>query len=59
MKKRIDNDKLIETLSFGLGSNAVSHNETTGLIPSRPLDEYELDSYHEINYYRQIPITNK
>lgn len=54
--KRIDNKKILDELDFGLGSNAVSHNDTTGLVPSAPLNDYELNSYKEIDEYQQKPI---
>lgn len=57
MKKRIDNEKLLETLEFGIGDNAVSHYETTGLIPFAPENNAQLHSYKEINKYQEEPIT--
>ncbi|MGN1116053.1 MAG: hypothetical protein ACI4TH_05765 [Candidatus Ornithomonoglobus sp.] len=55
-KKRIDNEKTLDTMDFGLGANAVSHNDTTGLVPSGPVNDYELHSYKEIDEYQQKPI---
>ncbi|MDD6762080.1 MAG: hypothetical protein PUD92_00325 [Clostridiales bacterium] len=54
--KRIDNEKILDELDFGFGANAVSHNDTTGLVPSAPLNDYELNSYKEIDEYQQKPI---
>lgn len=54
--KRIDNEKILDELDFGFGVNAVSHNDTTGLVPSAPLNDYELNSYKEIDEYQQKPI---
>lgn len=56
MMKNADNARLFDLLDFGLGDNAVSHNDTTGLIPSAPLNEDELHSYLDIDDYRQQPI---
>lgn len=56
MKKNINNDNLLDVMEFGLDDNAVSHTETTGLMPSAPLNEYEINSYKAINKYRQKPI---
>lgn len=56
-KETIDNEAVLHSLDFGLGDDAVSHNETTGLIPSAPVNQYELDSYKEIDEYQQVPIT--
>lgn len=55
-KEKIDNNAVLKTLDFGLGDDAVSHTETTGLIPSGPVNQYELDSYKEIDEYQQTPI---
>ncbi len=57
MKSKADNSALLDVLDFGLGSDAVSDTETTGLIPFLPQNEYEEHSYKEINKYRQNPIT--
>lgn len=59
MKKRIDNDKLLDVMEFGLDDNAVSHTETTGLVASAPVNDYELESYKDINKYQQKPMTNQ
>jgi hypothetical protein len=55
MKKNTDNSEILDTLDFGLGANAVSHNEATGLIPSAPENEYETESYKSIVEYEQKP----
>lgn len=57
MKKHIDNDKLLEIFDFGTGADAVSHTETTGLIPFGPENDYQLHSYKDIDKYQQDPIT--
>ncbi len=49
--KRINNDKIFESLSFGLESDAVSHHECTGLIPFLPQDSFQLRSYEHIENY--------
>ncbi len=54
--KRIDNEKILDTIDSGLEADAVSHTETTGLVPSAPINDYELHSYKEINEYQQKPI---
>lgn len=59
MKKPIDNSKIFNSISIDKGNNAVSHTEATGLIPALPENEYEINSYREINEYQQIPISNK
>lgn len=58
-KKAINNEAVLHSLDFGLGDDAVSHTETTGLIPSAPVNQYELDSYKEIDEYQQTPITKE
>ena len=58
-KEKIDNEAVLHSLDFGLGDDAVSHTETTGLITSAPINQYELDSYKEIDEYQQTPITKK
>jgi hypothetical protein len=59
MKKHINNEKVFKKFDFGLGANAVSHTETTGLIPSLPQNEQEIHSYKEIDQYSQKPITEQ
>ncbi len=59
MKKRIDNDKILDSMVFEIGDNAVSHFETTGLIPALAENDYEIDSYKEIMEYSQRPISRK
>lgn len=59
MKKQINNDKFMETEDFGLNSGAVSHTETTGLIPALAKSDYEIESYKEIDEYTQKPILRK
>ena len=46
--KRNPNEKLFETMSFGLDSGAVSHHECTGLIPFLPEDSEQICSYEHI-----------
>lgn len=59
MKKRINNDKILDAMELNDGNNAVSHTETTGLIPAMPNDDYAVDSYKEIVEYSQKPILRK
>lgn len=56
MKKRVNNSRLLDVMEFGLDDNVVSHTETTGLIPSAPINEYEIKSYKSINKYQQKPV---
>ena len=51
MKKPHENDKIFESLTFGLDSNAVSHTECTGLIPTPPENDYQQISYQQIENY--------
>ncbi len=57
MKKHIDNDAILDKIEIGINNNAVSHTETTGLIPSLADDEYSRHSYKEIVNFAQRPIT--
>lgn len=56
MKERINNDKIIDSFDFGIDSDVVSDTEVTGLIPSLPNDDYEIESYKNIDMYQQRPI---
>lgn len=58
MKKRIDNDKILDTMMLN-EDDAVSHQETTGLIPALAENDYEFDSYKEIDEFSQRPISDK
>lgn len=51
MKKFSENEKLLKKLSFGLESDAVSHNECTGLISFAPVDKEQLKNYSQIQSY--------
>ena len=53
MKKHIDNEEILDSMVFDIGDNAVSHFETTGLIPALAENDYEIDSYKEIMEYSQ------
>lgn len=55
-KKHIDNEKIIDSITFGLDNEVASSTDTTGLIPAKPQNEYELDSYKAIDDYQQKPI---
>lgn len=59
MKKRINNDKILNSIEIDKGNNAVSHTESTGLIPSMPDDDFAVNSYKEIVEYSQKPILRK
>lgn len=59
MRKRIDNDKILEKTELDKNNNAVSHTETTGLVPSMPEDNYSAESYRDIIEYRAKPIVKK
>ena len=59
MKKHIDNEEILDSMVFDIGDNAVSHFETTGLIPALAENDYEIDSYKEIMEYSQRPISEK
>lgn len=59
MKKRINNDKILDAMELDNGNNAVSHTEATGLIPAMPDDDYAVNSYEEIIEYSQKPILHK
>ena len=59
MRKKINNDKILNHKHFGLNDDSVSATETTGLIPSAPDSEAEYDSYREIDKYQQNPIPKK
>ncbi len=59
MRKHIDNDKILNKMELDTGNNAVSHTETTGLIPALADDDYKMDSYKEINNFSQRPIVHK
>lgn len=53
MRKKDDfNDKLIFAPLFGTAADTVSNTEMTGLIPSIIRDEFEADSYEDIEDYR-------
>ncbi|MBQ3125106.1 MAG: hypothetical protein IJC09_06790 [Clostridia bacterium] len=59
MKKRIDNDKIFDAIEIDMGNNAVSHTETTGLIPALADNDYKMDSYREIQNFEQRPISRR
>lgn len=59
MKKRIDNDKIFDTIEIDMDNDAVSHTETTGLIPALADNDYETGSYKEINNFEQRPIARR
>lgn len=59
MKKHIDNDKILDAMELDINNNAVSHTETTGLIPALADDEYEYLSYREISNFEQRPIARR
>ena len=53
------NQRIID--SYDYLANAASTQDCTGLIPSAPLNEDELDAYNEIYKYQapQVPNTKK
>lgn len=51
MKKFSENEKLFKSQSFGLDSDAVSHNECTGLVTFAPIDDEQLENYDHIQNY--------
>lgn len=60
MKKFPENEKLLKKHSFGLESDAVSHNECTGLISFAPIDKEQLENYSQIqNYSPDDIVTDK
>lgn len=59
MRKRIDNDEILDKIELDKNNNAVSHTETTGLVPTPPEDSYSADSYREIIEYQAKPIAKK
>ncbi len=54
-----ENQKIID--SYDYLSNAASTQDCTGLIPSAPLNEEELESYNALYKYQppEIPDTNR
>lgn len=48
--KEKENQKLID--SYDYLSNAASTHDCTGLIPSAPVSEEELESYEDVYHYR-------
>ena len=50
-KNPVNNDIMHDDLSLFGESEAVCASEYTGLIPSAPQDDYELDSYNDILEY--------
>lgn len=48
--KEKENQKLID--SYDYLSNAASTHDCTGLIPSAPVSEAELESYEDVYHYR-------
>ena len=55
MSDKTKNQKIID--DFDYLSNAASTNDCTGLIPSLPVSEAELESYNDVYQYRppEIP----
>lgn len=52
-----ENEKIID--DFDYLSNAASARECTGLIPSLPTSEAELESYNDVYQYRPPVIREK
>ena len=52
MKKKINNDNI----NFERNDDAICATDTTGLMPSLPHTDYEMDSYKEINEFMEKPI---
>lgn len=57
MKTPNENKKIID--DFDYLSNAASIHECTGLIPSLPTSEAELESYNDVYQYRPPVIQSK
>ena len=52
MKKKINNDNI----DLERNDDAISATETTGLMPSLPHTDYEMDSYKAIDEFMEKPI---
>lgn len=52
MKKKINNDNI----DLERNDDAVSATETTGLTPSLPHTDYEMDSYKSIDEFMEKPV---
>lgn len=48
-QRELDNQRKID--SFDYLANAASSQDCTGLIPSAPMNEAELESYNEVYHY--------
>lgn len=59
MKKYIDNDTILDAFEIDIVNDAVSHTETTGLIPAIAENDYKLDSYKDIQKFQQRPIARR
>ncbi len=55
MKKKINNDHI----DLERNEYAISARETTGLTPSIPRTDYEMDSYKEIDEFMEKPICRR
>lgn len=55
MKKKINNDNI----NLERNDDAISATDTTGLMPSLPHTDYEMDSYKEINEFMEKPICKR
>ena len=59
MNKPKTNEQILDETELDMGNNAVSHTETTGLIPTPVNNEYEDISYRQIVNFEQRPIVHK
>lgn len=55
MKKKINNDHI----DLERNDDVISARETTGLTPSLPRTDYEMDSYKEIDEFMEKPICKR
>ncbi len=59
MSKKNDNDKILDSLSLGMISDAASGMDCTGLIPFLPDNDYQLYSYNSIESFIPDPAPDK
>ena len=59
MNKPKTNEQILDETELDIGNDAVSHTETTGLIPTPVNNEYEDISYRQNVNFEQRPIVHK
>lgn len=59
MNKSKTNEQILDETELDIGNDAVSHTETTGLMPTPVSNEYEDVSYRQIVNFKQRPIVHK